>query len=51
MPNKYEFKAKKGLNEDTIRTISKMKGEPDWMLQFRLASYKVFKAKKMPSFK
>jgi len=50
MPEKYEYKAKKGLNEDTIRTISKMKGEPDWMLQFRLSSYKVFKAKKMPSF-
>ena len=26
----------KGLNEDVIRLISEKKGEPDWLLQFRL---------------
>jgi hypothetical protein len=26
----------KGLNEDVIRTISMKKGEPDWLLEFRL---------------
>lgn len=29
-----------GLNEDVIRLISKIKGEPDWLLQFRLDAYR-----------
>ena len=28
----------KGLNEDVVRLISQKKGEPDWMLEFRLKS-------------
>ena len=32
--------APKGLNEDTIRLISAKKGEPDWMLQWRLKAYR-----------
>ncbi|MGZ8156834.1 MAG: Fe-S cluster assembly protein SufB, partial [Burkholderiales bacterium] len=32
--------APKGLNEDTIRLISKKKNEPDWLLEFRLAAYR-----------
>ncbi len=30
----------KGLNEDTIRLISKKKDEPEWMLEFRLKAYR-----------
>ena len=30
----------KGLSEDVIRHISKMKAEPDWLLDFRLAAYR-----------
>ncbi len=30
----------KGLNEDVIRLISKKKNEPDWLLDYRLKSYK-----------
>ena len=30
----------KGLNEDVIRTISMKKGEPDWLLEFRLKAYR-----------
>lgn len=30
---------KKGLNEDIIRRASKLRGEPDFLLQFRLKSY------------
>lgn len=41
------FKTNKGLNEDTIRIISKMKQEPDWMLQIRLDAYHQFV--KMPN--
>ncbi len=32
-------KAPKGLNEDIIRFISQKKGEPEWMLQWRLDAY------------
>ncbi|MET3599342.1 Fe-S cluster assembly protein SufB [Martelella mangrovi] len=32
-------KAPKGLSEDIIRFISHKKGEPDWMLEWRLAAY------------
>ncbi len=33
----------KGLSEDTIRFISEKKGEPDWLLQWRLDAYERFK--------
>lgn len=32
--------APKGLNEDIIRFISAKKGEPDWLLDFRLKAYR-----------
>ena len=35
----------KGLSEEKIREISKIKNEPDWMLKFRLDSYNIFKNK------
>ena len=43
------FDTGKGLNEDVIRTISKLKNEPDWMLEFRLKSYEAFKKLENPS--
>ena len=55
--SKYDFKdstemyvhlSKKGLTKDTVREISKLKDEPDWMLDFRLRSYDVFMKKPMP---
>ena len=33
-------KAPKGLSEDIIRLISEKKGEPDWMLEWRLGAYR-----------
>ncbi|MGQ0578854.1 MAG: Fe-S cluster assembly protein SufB [Betaproteobacteria bacterium] len=30
----------KGLNEDVIRVISAKKGEPEWLLEFRLTAYR-----------
>ena len=36
----------KGLNEEVIREMSRIKDEPEWMLKFRLKSYETFK--KMP---
>lgn len=44
----YVFKPEKGLDEELIRTISSMKGEPDWMLEFRLKSYERFLKKPTP---
>lgn len=44
----YKFKTEKGLSEDTIREISAIKNEPEWMLEKRLSAYKVFKSKPMP---
>ncbi len=39
-----------GLNEDIIRQISKLKNEPEWMLEYRLRSYEAFKKLPLPSF-
>ncbi|MPZ98150.1 MAG: Fe-S cluster assembly protein SufB [Dehalococcoidia bacterium] len=36
------FIAEKGLNEAVIRGMSKMKDEPEWMLEFRLDAYRRF---------
>ncbi|MFC2153568.1 Fe-S cluster assembly protein SufB [Actinomycetota bacterium] len=44
----YIFKPEKGLTEQLIRDMSGMKGEPEWMLDFRLRSYKRFLAKPTP---
>src|SRR5918997_2836246 len=33
-------KAPKGLSEDVIRFISAKKGEPEWMLEWRLGAYR-----------
>ena len=44
----YVHLSKKGLTKDTVREISKMKDEPQWMLDFRLRSYDIFMKKPMP---
>ncbi|RLT41442.1 MAG: Fe-S cluster assembly protein SufB, partial [Chloroflexi bacterium] len=43
------FMAEKGLNEDVIRGMSAMKGEPAWMLENRLDAYHQFLEMKNPS--
>lgn len=43
------FTTGKGLSEDVVRTISKEKQEPDWMLDYRLQSLKAFDNSKMPT--
>jgi Fe-S cluster assembly protein SufB len=42
-------KIAKGLNEDVIRIISAKKNEPDWLLEFRLKSYRHWLTMKMPT--
>lgn len=44
----YSFKSQRGLNEDIVRQISALKGEPDWMTEFRLKSLQIFNNKPMP---
>ena len=44
----YVFKPTKGLNEDLVREISWMKGEPNWMRDFRVKSLKQFEKRPMP---
>ncbi len=38
-----------GLNEDVIRFISSKKNEPDWLLEWRLKAYRVWKEMEDPS--
>lgn len=45
----YVFRSNKGLNEKVIREISSHKKEPEWMLEKRLESYRIFKSKPMPT--
>lgn len=55
---KYDFKddsqsifdTGKGLNEEVVRTISKAKNEPEWMLEYRLQAYRTFLKLKFPNF-
>ena len=56
--SKYDFKdstemyvhlSKKGLSKNTVIEISKMKDEPQWMLDFRLRSFEIFMQKPMPT--
>ena len=45
-----EVKFEKGLDEEKVRKISELKNEPEWMLEYRLKSYKDFTNKPLPSF-
>ena len=42
-------KAPKGLNTDIVRFISAKKGEPEWMLQWRLEAYERWQAMDEPT--
>ena len=44
------FDTGKGLNEEVVRTISKAKNEPEWMLEYRLQAYRTFLKMKFPNF-
>src|SRR5690606_25113722 len=42
------FRSKRGLTEDIVREISKIKEEPEWMLKSRLKALKLFYSMPMP---
>ena len=43
------FRTEKGLSEKVVRQISGAKGEPAWMLDFRLRALKIFEDKPTPT--
>ena len=45
----YVYTSKRGLTRETVVEISKLKDEPQWMLDFRLRSYDIFMKKPMPN--
>ncbi len=48
-PETFVFKSRKGLDENVVRQISAMKGEPEWMLEFRLKALKHFQSRPIPT--
>jgi Fe-S cluster assembly protein SufB len=43
------FKSKRGLDEGVVRQMSQLKGEPEWMLNYRLKALDIFLKKPMPT--
>jgi Fe-S cluster assembly protein SufB len=48
-PDQLVFKARKGLDREVVLQISAMKGEPEWMLEFRLKALEHFLQRPMPT--
>jgi len=48
-PDSHVFKSRKGLDRDIVAQISEMKGEPAWMLEFRLKALAHFLQRPMPT--
>jgi Fe-S cluster assembly protein SufB len=48
-PETYVFKSRKGLDREIVEQISDMKGEPQWMLEFRLKAFEHFQKRPMPT--
>lgn len=48
-PDTSVFKSSKGLNELVVRQISHLKGEPQWMLDFRLKALTHFLKRPLPT--
>ncbi len=42
------YQSKPGLSREVVEEISYLKGEPDWMREFRLRAYEIFLKKEMP---
>ena len=48
-PETYVFKSRKGLDREGVEQISRMKGEPKWMLEFRLKAFEHFRSRPTPT--
>lgn len=49
VPDHYVFQTKRGLDREVVEQISAIKGEPDWMLKFRLRALEHFNKRPMPT--
>ncbi len=49
MPEVFVAKTERGLDDKVIKKISALKNEPAWMRARRLAAYKIFTEKKLPT--
>jgi Fe-S cluster assembly protein SufB len=47
-PETFVFKSKRGLSKEVVEQISYMKGEPQWMLDYRLKALDHFQKRPMP---
>jgi Fe-S cluster assembly protein SufB len=45
----YFYKSERGLDREKVAQISQMKGEPDWMRDFRLKAYDHYVKRPMPN--
>jgi Fe-S cluster assembly protein SufB len=45
----YKYRTEKGLSEDIVREISRVKGEEQWMTDLRIKAYHHFLEKPMPT--
>ncbi|MGD8814340.1 MAG: Fe-S cluster assembly protein SufB [Anaerolineales bacterium] len=48
-PDVSVFKTRRGLDREVVEQISRMKGEPEWMLEFRLKALEHFQSRPMPN--
>src|SRR5258708_2123735 len=48
-PENYVFKARRGLSHEIVEEISEMKGEPQWMRDFRHKSLDIFLKRPIPT--
>jgi Fe-S cluster assembly protein SufB len=48
-PDTYVFRSRKGLSKEVVEQISYMKGEPQWMRDFRLKALDHFQKRPMPT--
>lgn len=44
----YSYVSEKGIDAETVRGISRMKNEPEWMTEIRLKAYEIFLEKPTP---
>ena len=47
--DQFVFKSRRGLDREIVEQISKMKGEPQWMTDYRLKAFEIFEKKPTPT--